>query len=170
MVVDFRTCTSDEAAALLAPILRKIINETILPIIQERGSDQTGGWFAFWRGDPSGEILLPVVGLPAGLISPERQLKNIPFAHENAVRLGRNPSHISSFQSAAGGAIRIGSKGTRLLFSFSGFSEYEDEAICVILARRHSLLTKEDVLDLIRVSDNPELTSYLNRQKQGHLY
>lgn len=172
--VDLRTCTSAEAAVLLAPEVRQIVRDIIAPVACERDSERTGGWFAFWRGDPSGEIVMPVVGFPAGLVSPERYLKYIHFANEKAVRLARRPADISSFQSRDesdpnrmnhkyGGAIRCGTGGTRLIFSFSGFSELEDEQICVILARRAPQeLTDDELEAIIKWSSNGRLVTLLN--------
>lgn len=180
MNVDLRTCTSAEAAVLLAPDVRQIVKDIIVPVASQRDPDRTGGWFAFWRGDPSGEIVTPVVGLPAGLVSPERHLKYIHFANEKAVRLARRPDDVSSFQSRDesdpdrmkhkyGGAIRCGLlDGMRLIFAFSGFSELEDEAVCVILARRARQLADDALFAIIKASRNERLVTYLNSQAGRH--
>lgn len=175
MTVDLRTCTSAEAAVLLAVDVQQIVTDIILRSVLELDQDRTGGWFAFWRGDPNGVIVRPVFGFSVGLVTSKRYLRCIHFANEKAVRLAQHPTHISSFQSRDesdldpmmhkyGGAIRCGSLGggKHLIFSFSGFSELEDEAVCVILARRGGWLSDHELNCIIKASGNERLVPYLN--------
>lgn len=175
MNLDLQTCTSAEAAILLAPEVQQIVNKIIMPIAQERDPERTGGWFTFWRWDISGGVMMPVIGFPAGLVSPERFQKYSWFAMEKAARLAGLPDHISSFQSRDesdhdrmkhkyGGAIRCWRHGEslRLIFSFSGFSELEDESVCAILAHRCNQLTDYELNAIIKASGNERLITLLN--------
>ena len=172
MNVNLATCMPAEAAVMLASDLKQIVIEIIAPAARERDVERTGGLFAFWRTDPSGVVMTPVVGLPSGLVSPDRFRKYIYFASEKAIRLADHPDDVSSWQSRDesdpdrmnhkyGGAIRCGRVWVpHLIFSFSGFSELEDEAICVILARRFDLLTDAETNVIIEASDNDLLAAY----------
>lgn len=171
MNIDLSTCQPDEAAILLVPELRNVV-QLISEFARKRNSEKTGGWFAFWREDISGVVVLPVIGLPGGLVSPDRFLMFNHFANEKAVRLAGRPNDISSWQSRDesdpdpmkhryGGAIRCTrNPGMQPIFSFSGFSEHEDEAVCAMLAMRFRIMTDENLLRIIEASGNSLLAQY----------
>lgn len=163
------TCSPHEATMFLFPIVDDIVRTIIMPVAQAREAQRTGGWFAFWRHDPSANAVVPVIGFAVGTVSAERFLKYQFFANEKADRLGNlHPEHVSSWQSRDtasrvqrenkyGGAIRC---GERLYFGFSGFSEHEDEAICVLAAERLELIDAATIATIIDVSKNEPLANW----------
>lgn len=169
MAPDLSICSPNAAAALLYPTVSDIVAKIIIPAATVRDPQRTGGWFAFWRSDPLSAVAVPVLGFAVGMVSPERFRKYMHFANEKAARLGARPMDISSWQSrdegdpdrmkhCYGGAIRC---GQGLFFSFSGFSEHEDEMICAIAAYHHALLTDAQLQQTMSVSNNRPLRDYL---------
>lgn len=172
MTVDLAICTPGEAATLLYPTISDIVAKIIIPAARARDPQRTGGWFAFWRSDPRITAAVPVIGFAVGTVSLERFQNYMHFANEKPARLGAIPTHISSWQSrdesdpdrmkhCYGGAIRC---GEGLFFSFSGFSEHEDEMICAIAADRLNLLNAVQLRWISDVSGNQPLSAYLRPQ------
>lgn len=150
------------AATLLCPTVSDIVEKIIIPAATVRDPQRTGGWFVFWRSAPLNAAAVPVLGFAVGMVSPERFRKYMHFANEKAARLSARPMDISSWQSRDesdpdpmqrryGGAIRC---GEGLFFSFSGFSEHEDELICAIAAYHHGLLTAAQLQQIVSASNN----------------
>ena len=179
MNVDLSMCTTAEVVILLAPELHEIV-QIISVAARKHNPEKTGGWFAFWHTDPNGVVALPVIGIPGGLVSPDRFLLFNHFANEKAVRLAGRPHDISSWQSRDesdpdqmkhryGGAIRCSrNSGMQPIFSFSGFSEDEDEAVCAILAMRCQMMTDEYLLRIIEASGNSLLAEYRSSRDTKH--
>lgn len=168
MKVVLATCSPGEAAMLLYPFISTAVRDVVIPIATVRDPQRTGGWFTFWRSDPSITATVPVIGFAVGTVSTDRFQKYMYFANEKAARLGARPMDISSWQSRDesdpdrmqhkyGGAIRC---GEGLYFSFSGFSEHEDEMICAIVAYRLLLIDGLMIRKIAAVSDNKPITDY----------
>lgn len=93
-----------------------------------------GGYLCVAEGDTGNPHFTVLVG---GSVSQEKLPKYYRLAHEKAVRLARNPKHISSFQSRDGkerfgGAVRT---LNGWILSFSGFPELIDEALVLVQMR-----------------------------------
>ena len=154
------------ASNLLYPAVYHVVRDIIMPIAQARDPERTGGWFVFYRRDPRTDEVVPVFECSVGNVSGDRFAKYQHFAREKAVRLkGQKDLHISSWQSRDasapdkmdhkyGGAIWVSS---RLILSFSGFSEHEDEAVCAIAAHRIELLHVTELNLIAETSDNQVL-------------
>lgn len=173
------TCNPNEAMNLLYPAVQGDATNTVMPIALSRDPNRTGGWFAFYRKEPFEDEMVPVVEFAIGFVSGERFAKYQHFAREKAVRLGSmsrhgNPDHIASWQSRDdsdpdtmrhkyGGAILV---SPRLIFSFSGFSEHEDEMLCALVAHYLCIIGITGIMDLRLIattSGNVPLHDWLNR-------
>jgi len=168
-------CSPMEAAIELTPLINLVVTRIMMPLALEHNATRTGGYFTFWRIDPNTGIAVPVIGFPVGQVSTERFLLYIHHANDKPAYLSTHPMNISSYQSRDdsdpdvmkrhyGGAIRC-SDG--ILFSFSGFSELQDEMVCVIAAERRELITAGDVDLIVQASDNKQLAAYRSRRTAG---
>lgn len=165
---DFATCTPEQAAVKLFGIVNTVVRTIVMPIAHNRDITRTGGCFSFWRRDPIG-CGVPVVSFPIGIVSPERALRYTFFANEKAARLSSHLGDISSWQSRDesgknpmdhkyGGAISC--PFSNLYFSFSGFSEHEDEMVCVFVANFFGLADNTFTRAVIVASQNQTLFTY----------
>jgi len=167
---DLTVCTPGDAAVLLYPAVSGIVNDVIIPLATKRDPQRTGGWFTLWRHDPHVMEVVPVIGFAVGSVSADRFQKYMHFANEKAARLADRLTDISSWQShdesvqdhmgrkyVYGGAIRC---KYGLIFSFSGFSEHEDEMICALVANSFSFISRPMIADIMRASNNEPLKNY----------
>ncbi len=164
------TCDPDEAISHLYHAVYMVAETIVMPIAQKRDPDRTGGWFAFWRRDPAHTVVVvPVIGFAVGYVLPDRFVRYQYFADEKAARLAQHPEHVSSWQSRDvsppnkmdhkyGGAIRV---SPELIFSFSGFSEHEDEMLCAIAAWHINLLNVTELGQIAATSGNVPLRNRL---------
>lgn len=163
--------TPDEAAHILYPIVDSIVRTSIAPTARARDPQRTGGWFTYWRMHKASGSATPVIGFAVGEVSTERFMKYMHFANEKAMRLDMNMTHVSSWQSRDpsdpdplkrkwGGAIHI---PINSIFSFSGFSEHEDEMICAETGRQLGILKSDRLKLIINASDNEPLRSHMKR-------
>lgn len=168
MRIDLCTCNPVDAVTMLFNSVDHTVREFIMPIAIAGDPQRTGGWFALWRNDPNIDVAIPVAGFAIGAVSPERFLRYQFFANEKAQRLSTHITDISSWQSRDasnpdymknkyGGAIRC---DNNIFFSFSGFTEHEDEIICTITARQLGLISSRKVNCIIEFSGNSILASY----------
>lgn len=155
-------CNPAYAAELLYPAAQAAL-DYVRPAATARDPKRTGGWFSFARANADG-VVTPVIGFAVGMVSAERFDKYRRLANEKAYRLGTLPEHISSWQSRNadagkfGGAIRC--YEDRLIFSFSGFSEHEDELLCTIAADKLGLIKNTRIQKIRKISENQLLHEY----------
>jgi len=129
-----------------------------------RRKDREGGYFYVSDGARDWDHFVP---FQIGFVPLTRIEKCRDLSQEQARRLIAHPDHLSSYESRDpnegmwghwGGAIRI--KGT--IFSFGGFSELENEALMLMLARVHYGLDPEVLPLLQRIAALSE-NSYFER-------
>ena len=114
--------------------------------------ERTGGYLCVLE-EESG---IPALIMKIGFVPADKKKKYFEFAQEKAGRLWVTHSHQLSFQSRDeksnryGGAIRA----RNFIFSFSGFTEEADEALCLILAVLLNQLEKSEALALAKISRN----------------
>lgn len=173
-MIESRTRSPGEDFLALFANAHRIVTDSIIPGASMRDPQRTGGWFALWRFIPSTmEMATPVLGFAVGEISTERFYKYMHFANEKPWRLAQHSDHISSWQSRDdsdpdpmkrkwGGAIRL-PHGPFL--SFSGFSEHEDEMICVLTAKHMGLMGDEEIDQIVAISENVPLRSYIDSMR-----
>ncbi|EKD33275.1 MAG: hypothetical protein ACD_76C00054G0001 [uncultured bacterium] len=168
-------CTPIQAVETLFSVINFFVTGTVVQHATVRDKLRTGGWFAFWRKDPNSGSAVPIVGFAVGMVSAERFLKYMRFANEKAARLGSRPGDISSWQSRdvsdrdrmnhkTGGAIRC---GDGLIFSFSGFSEHEDEAICLFIAQWYDFIDMGALNSILAASNNKMFERYQRESMQS---
>lgn len=162
--VSLSKVNTPEATSFLYYPIAAIVKDIIIPVASARDPQRTGGWFTFWRRSDQDGIWAPVVGFSVGSVSADRFLKYDFFATEKAFRLSYLRGHISSWQSRDdsnpdrmkhnyGGAIKCGD----FIFSFSGFTEHEDEMVGTLGARRLQLIGERETSEIIAASGNEPL-------------
>ena len=87
------------------------------------------------------------------------------FAIEKAVRLHLHTKHQSSYQSRDEGREKyqgaIKAPNTNLIFSFSGFSESEDEVIALMAAIHLGSIEIDEAKEIAKLSGNALFVQYL---------
>ncbi|MEK7623295.1 MAG: hypothetical protein AAB408_01320 [Patescibacteria group bacterium] len=178
MSENLAVASPSEASTELFHIIEAMVISVVRPMALARDPKRTGGWFTLWRKTPwnvADTEAVPVVGFPIGVVSAERFLTYIHFANEKAARLSVHPEHVSSWQSRDerdtdrmkhkyGGAIRC---YNGLFFSFSGFSELEDEMICTLAALELGVIGRDDIMMIIASSGNEPLAKHLRSLVAG---
>ncbi len=125
---------------------------SICGVVEERlgeRRERKGGWFCLLdvRGNPTGVI---IIHEPFGDLTPEKSSAYCLFSREKAIRLSAHPEHSTSRESRDehaeryGGAVRAGG----FIFSFSGLSEEEDEALALAVAYRCGLLPRGTLMGM----------------------
>jgi len=133
---------------------------------------RTGGYFTFLRPDQKeNNTVNLVIGFYVGTrLSSEQIAKCTQFATEKAHRLFSHPKDITSFQSRDdsdsdkmkheyGGAIRL---ACGLIFSFSGYKDWENEAMCVLMARHLGFMQNDHANRIVTASNNLDLRDLIS--------
>ncbi|MEK7632374.1 MAG: hypothetical protein AAB473_01125 [Patescibacteria group bacterium] len=173
MELPLRACSRSEAAGRLDLAVLHAAGR-IGPLVAIRDRTRTGGFFAYWRRGEIPCVICFEVRRPSG----EQVRKYAHHALEKAERLSRHPDHVSSFQTrdvtapdkrdrAYGGAIALADD---MIFSFSGFSEEEDEAVCVLAARELGLMDDELVERIIAASNNEGLRDQIAAMRDANVW
>lgn len=171
MNTDLRSATPAGAAMMLFTTVFSVFRGVVMPLAFRRDQTRTGGRFTFWRVNLTDGEVEQVIGFSVGHVEPERSRRYGSFADEKASRLGSRPEDVSSWESRDvndtdpmkhryGGAIRCGKNG-ELIFSFSGFSEEEDEMLSALTAAQLGLLGDEQMDRIIAASENQALVQYI---------
>ncbi len=148
---------------------KEIVDQIIIlrKPIEEAGKDKKrrGGYLLIWPDDDSDR---PVLHEPVGEISTdEDRWKYRYFSYEKAARLMLALDFVSSWENRNedeeiyGGGIHIDDcpenwapASGRVVITFSGFSEEEDEAICLGLALSFKWVTNPTYTRIIETSQN----------------
>lgn len=151
--------TPAQAAEKLFPVIEWIVREKVLPTASARDPANTGGWFTFWRDGA------PLVGFAVGSVPADQLLRYVNFANEKAARLSKRPGDISSWQSRNVDAQQYGGAVCRdlsIIFSFSGFSEHEDELICALAGNELGLIGNIWLGEIRKASGNELFSAFPN--------
>lgn len=118
------------------------------------------------------ESEIPLVRVMLGDIPPDRRKPFYEIGFEKALGLRNNPEHVSSCQIRVfdkqryGGAIRAG----QYIISPSGFPDFGDEALALILARKRDLVKAVEIEHILSLSGNAEKYKILEEAAQVSLH